>query len=223
MATGRIPINGTAAIQSTIVDAKGDLIAGTGADAVSRLAVGANGTTLVADSSEATGLKWQTPSSGGMTSLASGSLSGSSLDLTSISSSYQHLQIVFRNLQVSSNAEVSFRLNNISSSDYDLLHTFADTTQSILSSTFNAAQFRTTYNQVKSGVTTSLIINIWDYTNTTSHKQVQLQYQGQNNVPRLEYNTTIGACKTTNAIDRFTLNLNTGTFSAGTYILYGVK
>ena len=61
MATGRIPINGTAAIQSTIVDAKGDLIAATGADAVSRLAVGANGTTLVADSSEATGLRWAAP------------------------------------------------------------------------------------------------------------------------------------------------------------------
>jgi len=58
MATGRIPINGTAAIQQTLIDAKGDLIAGTGADAVARLAVGANGTTLVADSAEATGLKW---------------------------------------------------------------------------------------------------------------------------------------------------------------------
>jgi len=66
MATGRIPINGTAAIQQTLIDAKGDLIAGTGADAVSRLAVGANGTTLVADSAEATGLKWATPSSGGL-------------------------------------------------------------------------------------------------------------------------------------------------------------
>ncbi len=61
MATGRIPINGTAAIQQTLIDAKGDLIAGTGADAVSRLAVGANGTTLVADSAQATGLKWATP------------------------------------------------------------------------------------------------------------------------------------------------------------------
>jgi pectate lyase len=58
VATGRIPINGTAAIQSTIVDAKGDLIAGTGSDAVARLAVGANDTVLTADSSEATGLKW---------------------------------------------------------------------------------------------------------------------------------------------------------------------
>jgi pectate lyase len=58
VATGRIPINGTAAIQSTIVDAKGDLIAGTGSDAVARLGVGANDTVLTADSSEATGLKW---------------------------------------------------------------------------------------------------------------------------------------------------------------------
>ena len=64
MATGRIPINGTAAIQETIVDAKGDLIVGTGADAVARLAVGTNGHTLVADSVETTGLKWVAPSSG---------------------------------------------------------------------------------------------------------------------------------------------------------------
>ena len=65
MATGRIPINGTAAIQETIVDAKGDLIVGTGADAVARLAVGTNGHTLVADSSVSpTGLKWAAPASG---------------------------------------------------------------------------------------------------------------------------------------------------------------
>ena len=66
MATGRIPINGTAAIQSTIVDAKGDLIVGTAADTVSRLAVGAtNGDVLTVDSAEATGLKYATPAAGG--------------------------------------------------------------------------------------------------------------------------------------------------------------
>jgi hypothetical protein len=43
---------------ATAIDAKGDLIGGTGADAFDRLAVGADGTTLVADSAEATGLKW---------------------------------------------------------------------------------------------------------------------------------------------------------------------
>jgi hypothetical protein len=55
-------------VPKTVVDAKGDLIVGTGADAVSRLAVGANGTTLVADSSESTGLKWQAPSGSAPTS-----------------------------------------------------------------------------------------------------------------------------------------------------------
>jgi hypothetical protein len=47
------------AIQNAIVDAKGDLIAASAADTPARLAVGANGETLVADSSTSTGLKWQ--------------------------------------------------------------------------------------------------------------------------------------------------------------------
>jgi len=40
---------------------KGNIVVGTGTDTSAVLAVGANGTTLVADSSEATGLKWQAP------------------------------------------------------------------------------------------------------------------------------------------------------------------
>ena len=51
-------------ISANIVDAKGDLIVGTAADTVSRLAVGTNGYTLVADSAAATGLKWAAPASG---------------------------------------------------------------------------------------------------------------------------------------------------------------
>ena len=48
---------------ATAIDAKGDLIGGTGADAFARLAVGANGTILTADSAETTGMKWAAPSS----------------------------------------------------------------------------------------------------------------------------------------------------------------
>lgn len=50
--------NASAAIAKTIVDAKGDIIAATAADTVSRLAVGANNTVLTADSTTGTGLKW---------------------------------------------------------------------------------------------------------------------------------------------------------------------
>ena len=49
-------------IPATIFDAKGDLIAASAADTAARLAVGANGTVLTADSAEATGLRWGTVS-----------------------------------------------------------------------------------------------------------------------------------------------------------------
>lgn len=49
---------GASAILNTIIDAKGDLIAGTAADTAARLAVGANDLALIADSGQATGLKW---------------------------------------------------------------------------------------------------------------------------------------------------------------------
>jgi hypothetical protein len=47
-------------VQKGLVDAKGDLIVATGADTVTRRAVGANGTALVADSAEVDGVKWAT-------------------------------------------------------------------------------------------------------------------------------------------------------------------
>jgi hypothetical protein len=60
---------------ATAIDAKGDLVPGTGADTFARLAVGANGTILTADSAEATGLKWAAASGGsfttGVTNIAS--------------------------------------------------------------------------------------------------------------------------------------------------------
>jgi hypothetical protein len=51
-------IDPTDFIAKALIDAKGDLIAGTAADTAGRLAVGANGTVLTADSGETTGLKW---------------------------------------------------------------------------------------------------------------------------------------------------------------------
>lgn len=72
-------------IAQTIADAKGDLIAGTAADTLSRLAVGADKTVLMADSTQATGLGWggawaaYTPvwaSSGTQPAVGNGSISG---------------------------------------------------------------------------------------------------------------------------------------------------
>jgi hypothetical protein len=64
VASGTGPIPVVTNTMATAVDAKGDLIVGTGADTFARLAVGTNGHTLVADSVEATGLKWAAPAGG---------------------------------------------------------------------------------------------------------------------------------------------------------------
>jgi hypothetical protein len=65
-------ITSTSAINPTIVDAKGDIIAATAADTVARLAVGNNGETLVADSTATTGLRWQGNYSAGKNKIING-------------------------------------------------------------------------------------------------------------------------------------------------------
>ena len=51
-------------LSPTVVDAKGDLLVGTADDTVDNLAVGANGTLLIADSAETTGMRWGSTVSG---------------------------------------------------------------------------------------------------------------------------------------------------------------
>jgi len=53
-----VPFNIANALTVSTVDAKGDLLVGTAADTVGRLAVGTNNYSLVADSSASTGVKW---------------------------------------------------------------------------------------------------------------------------------------------------------------------
>lgn len=98
------------AIQNAIVDAKGDLISATAADTPARLAVGANGTVLTADSAESTGLKWATPSSGALTFISSTNLSASVSVSNCFTSTYINYLLVVYITSATTNADVNFRL-----------------------------------------------------------------------------------------------------------------
>jgi hypothetical protein len=89
---------------ATAIDAKGDLIGGTGADTFSRLAVGANGTVLTADSAETTGLKWAAPAASGLTFIAKSTATNTSSHniANCFTSDYTNYRVIFNFSAVSS-------------------------------------------------------------------------------------------------------------------------
>jgi hypothetical protein len=110
-------ITSGSAINPSIVDAKGDIIAATAADTVARLAVGANATVLTADSTAATGLKWA--AAGGALSIAqiaTGNInSGTSVTISSLSS-YDYLVLELKGLTwATANADLAMSINSATS------------------------------------------------------------------------------------------------------------
>jgi hypothetical protein len=108
---------------ATAIDAKGDLVAGTGADAFSRLAVGANDTVLTADSAQATGLKWATVSAGatGWTLLNSPSgtaLTGAATITVSSISAKEILILLSDVSSASASSVIQVRPNGLNTSIY---------------------------------------------------------------------------------------------------------
>ena len=114
--------NASAAIAKTIVDAKGDIIAATAADTVSRLAVGANNTVLTADSTAATGLKWATPAGGSNWSLLNTggtALTGAAtVTVSGISNADKIMVLVDSASSASINSSITIRLNTDTGSNY---------------------------------------------------------------------------------------------------------
>jgi hypothetical protein len=216
--------NASAGIAKTIVDAKGDLIAATASDTVSRLAVGANDTVLIADSTTATGLKWGSPSAGGMTLLSTTTLSsGSSTTISSINQTYTDLLIITRNVNVvNSNDNIKFEFNGTANQFYGRYALNADggATNTVATSTdFRLDLSNATWS---SGGANSLAMNIYSYADTTAYKIIDGSgmFTGNNGV--LNAGMFGGAILSNSAIS--SLRIFTGsTYSGGTVLIYGVK
>ena len=214
---------------ATAIDAKGDLVVGTGADTFSRLAVASTaGYLLSVDSAEATGLKWAAPSSGGMTSLASGTLSGTSLDITSISSAYNDLILqIFDANWGTADDYLKLRLNNLSTNIY---FTWSQgTNDGGGNTTFYGAGTADRYiisnnaNWLRTGEN-SLVLTIPNYAGSGNRKQLTGFLTYQNATPNTTNSVFIGMADLSSAIDRITVSTQSNyTFSGGTYRLWGVK
>ena len=203
--------------------AKGGLLVGTGSGTVTELTVGSNNTILTADSSTASGLKWATAASGGgMTSIASGSLTGSTVSLTTISGAYKNLQLVVRTLLPATDAtDLRLRINGDSTANRHSNQGYASGTNS----SFGATSWEIGSGQDNATSNALVVVNLYDYTNTTTWK-IGNTISITNNATtssNFNWNTYFHAYNQTGAITSLDLFMSSGNFTSGTYILYGVS
>ena len=221
--------NANAAIAKTIVDAKGDLIAATAADTVSRLAVGTNGQVLAADSTAATGLAWTTPSSGGMTLLnGSGTaLSGTSTSISVTVTGYTSLTIYIKDAYGSvDDVQCSMRINGDTGSNYSYSITRYDGGSVSGVSTASSANIPYIFVQIPSNNSTlykgNAKIDIFQPTATNNFgivwQSISIKNGGFSSNVAGAANYDASA-----AITSISFAPGSGSWSGGTVYVYGVK
>jgi hypothetical protein len=204
-----------AASPTSVLTTTGDILYASAANTLQRLGIGTTGQNLTV----AAGVpSWATASSGGMTLISTTSFSGSSITLSSIPQTYYNLQLIYRNFKPASNTALKMRFNGDTGSNYDL----ANSASSI---TYGSTSLEITSNANTSTAEGLGVAILYDYTNSVTWKigdnfsvvnQQASAADGNTNIYKLFYGQT-------GAITSITLFPNTGNFTSGEVLLYGVK
>jgi hypothetical protein len=211
-------ITGSSAIAPTIVDAKGDIIAATAADTVSKLTVGANATVLTADSAEATGLKWATPAAGGMTLLSTTTLSGSTVTVSSINQTYTNLLVVVHGIT-----------NAVATTDLICNFNIGNRTVGARYSSYSLTLENRAVNWdigtlLRTNANNVFVFEVTNYASTTRYKGVKMFGYGFSSGSSDIYMNQMGALVSNTAVSSFTIsNSGSRNFDSGEILVYGVK
>ena len=211
------------AIQNSIVDAKGDLIAATANDTPARLAIGTNNQVLTADSAQATGMKWATPASGGMTLLSTGTMS-TNLMTFSVSAGYNNVMLIVQGASLSTAEQFYARINTFNSAAYNGSYTTRQGTTggTIYTNATNNATSLLIDGTCTGGSDINIVFQVFNVDVAQNHAFTY----NTNWVSGLGESTQNWGGKLNQASAVTALNLGTlgaATWAGGTYYLYGVK
>jgi hypothetical protein len=188
---------------------------------------GTTGQVLTKNSATDHDFSFATPLAGGMSQIATGSLTGSSVSLTSIPATFKDLMLVLDNVSLSSDGRVAYRINNLSASNsYSStaveggnLLAGADNIQS------NFWVFPI-YALINTNTRAKIVLTFPNYLDANSFQTVTTS-AGYLTADGLFASSGAGAHSgTAGAIDRidiFATFNGAFTFDNGTYILYGVS
>jgi len=214
----------SADIPLSTVTTNGDVIYATGSGAVTRLGIGSTSDVLTVAGGVPT---WAAPAGGGgMTSIASGTFSGTALTISSISGSYKHLYLAMAGITWSTgNDTPALRLNGITSSDYDWA-CFGASGATFGSSNGNATEAypNTGLDWLRTGGENQLNYFIPNYSTANSIAQytASASYLNSSSV-RTNVNVVGSLSGVAAAITSITIRVTGKTFTAGNYTLYGVN
>jgi len=213
---------------ATAIDAKGDLIVGTGADTFSKLTAGTNGYLLTADSAEATGLKWAAPAGGGggLVFIGTTTFTGTTtINVNDVfSTTYTNYRIIITGVSTTVNAaQCTFRLR-VSSTDtitnYRSLRIYADGGTVGTDNNVVGTDEILTGSLGKSGAGTSLqIFDIGAPYTTTPTGIMGSNFRTGANTNEYQMNITAGNQTDSTSFTGFTI-LSTET-ATGTIAVYG--
>ena len=216
------PVSATNGGTAQTTYATGDLLYASASNTLAKRTIGTTGQVLTVSGGVPT---WGT-ASGGMTVLSSGNLSGSNtITFSSISGSYNNLELHIPSYNLNGLTRPALRINNNTGANYFGFY-IRNRASTASTGSYNAQTYInldgevTPQNDTNNG---SIIIRLPSYTATDGRKVIEVAgHSNDGNVvsfyETFTYNGTQGAIT---RIDLITIGGQN--FTAGSYILYGVK
>jgi hypothetical protein len=207
----------------------GDTIYSSSGSTPARLGIGTAGQVLAVNSG-ATAPEWTTVSSGGMTLIGSSSLSGASVTISSIPSTYKHLMILIeRAYSTSSDYPMALRFSGDTGSNYNNKTLYGQTEANsyafFRNDSVNATslEIRTrTLSSVTAGKNLNLVLNIYNYA-STSPRYLEGSAYSMNSGNEVLTTQTTGTYIGSSAISSVTALIPGTNWSGGTFSVYGVS